>query len=178
VQYLQPWHNCIAFEGGVIVYIWDTRQIVATEKNNLLAELINKADFANCATDAYNAFDDAPMLVGQGENQQSILALAKGWVQPWLKISYYKTDKYSASIDRIEYDITTIAPRFGEILIGNYVVLDYGSRQKSNLEIDLRLSRDAWPKLKATAKQFFSQKSDKLMSFADIQLALLNGLTC
>lgn len=173
----EPWLNCIAIDDLVVAYIWDTRVIIAVDKNSAAAKALRDTPWEQCVPDFYNAFDNKPMLVNPNKVAcaEKALSLAKGWVQPWIHVTVYKTTEPRGMRRLINYDIVTNMPGQGELLIGEINMQEgNGGQFKYSIEYDRGLCRDVWPKLRKGSDK--PAVGNGLVQFQTIQRALLDLL--
>jgi hypothetical protein len=176
----EPWLNCITANDYVIAYVWDTREVIACEKNPEAAKVIKSAPWNQCTYDVYNAFDGRPLLSNPRKigNVDNFIQIAKQWVQPFIRVAHYQTRKIDKILRHEEYEIVTYVPGEGEVYIGEYVCEEYKpNKYRSMVYMDAALLKDVWPKVSKSAEKFTIVKADKILTFADIHIALLNGLT-
>lgn len=176
----EPWLNCIAYGDIVVAYVWDTREVVSATKNHIAADAIRSCPWEQCALDAYNAFDNKPMLLNSSNHPEAVkvVQIAKNWLQPWIHLAYYKsTPIQNGKAQRFEFDITTVIRNGGEILIGEYYAQQTGANWEVYLDLDIALVKDAWPLISPASKKFLQFKQKGLLTYADIRTALMTALT-
>lgn len=177
----QPWINCITDGSVVVGYIWDSRIIVFVEKNGNAVNKIMNADWKDTVYDVYNACTkQRPVLLQNPNNIEGgndFVKLASKWTQPTAAVNYYQTRRVKGVWRHEEYEVCTFTRRDGEVYLGEVVIEEPKNNVfRAGIRMPHDLLKDVWPNISKKCEQFTIQKLDRIPTYEDVQMALLNGL--